>query len=117
MNGLGEPVAYRLKPGENGVLFADPEFAKIVREKYVKQILPLAERGIEVIIPAGGLPLMLLADEPGLETGGAVILNGLAVAVKAAETAVDLHRLIGLGPSRASTFSPPTEAALKTLMS
>ena len=110
-------VAVRSGPADYERAFADPEFAKIVRAKYVKQILPLAERGIEVIIPAGGLPLMLLADEPGLETGGAVILNGLAVAVKAAETAVDLQRMIGLGPSRASTFIAPTEAALKTLMS
>ena len=49
--------------------------------------------------------------------GGAVILNGLAVAVKAAETAVDLRRKFGTEPSRASTFIPPTEAALKTLFS
>ena len=97
--------------------FADAEFAKTVREKYAKQIQPLVERGIEVIIPAGGLPLMLLADGGPLETGGAVILNGLAVAVKAAETAADLRRLVGMEPSRASTFIMPHEAALKTLMS
>lgn len=95
--------------------FADAEFARSVREKYVRQILPLAERGIEIIIPAGGLPLMLLAEDQALETGGAVILNGLAVAVKAAETAVELRRIFGTEPSRASTFILPTEAALKTL--
>ena len=97
--------------------FAEPEYAKSVREKYAREIRPMVDRGVEVIIPAGGLPLMLLTDGAPLDTGGAVILNGLAVAVKAAETAVDLRRLVGMVPSRASTFIKPGEAAIKSLMS
>lgn len=96
--------------------FADPDFARAVRAKYVKQIQPLIDRGIEVIIPAGGLPLMLLADGGPLDAGGAIVLNGLAVSVKAAEVAVELRRQYGTEPSRASTFLLPTDAAVKTLM-
>ena len=95
--------------------FADPAFAATVREKYVKQIRPLIDAGIEVIIPAGGLPLMLLADGAPIDTGGAIILNGLAVSIKAAEMAVDLRRQYAVEPSRASTFLLPTEAAIKSL--
>ena len=68
-----------------------------------------------MIIPAGGFPSMLLEDEKDMNLGGAILLNGLGVVVKAAEGAVDLRRLNGTGPSRMSTFAPPSAAALKTL--
>jgi allantoin racemase len=110
-----EVVAVKSGSADYERAFADAEVAKAVRAKYVAKILPLAERGVEVIIPAGGLPLMLLAEDKDLDTGGALILNGLAVAVKAAEMAVDLRRAVGMEPSRMSTFIKPTEAALKTL--
>lgn len=112
-----EVVAVKSGSADYEKAFADPEFAKTVRQKYVDKILPLAGRGVEVIIPAGGLPLMLLAEDKALDTGGAIILNGLAVAVKAAEMAVDLRRTVGMETSRASTFIKPSEAALKTLFS
>jgi len=82
---------------------------------YQREIDRLLDQGIEVIIPAGGLPSLLLEDEEDLSMGDAILLNGLAVVVKAAEGAVDLRRLNGTGPSRASTFASPSEAALKTL--
>jgi len=86
-----------------------------IREQYQRQIDLLIAQGVEVIIPAGGLPSMLLEDEKDMAMQGAILLNGLAVVVKAAEGAVDLRRLNCTGPSRASTFAPPSEAALKTL--
>lgn len=86
-----------------------------IRDRYQREIDRLIEQRIEVVIPAGGLPSMLLEDEKDLRLQGAILLNGLAVAVKAAEGAVELRRLNGTGPSRASTFASPSEAALKTL--
>jgi Asp/Glu/hydantoin racemase len=91
------------------------EGRRAIRDQYQAQVDGLVERGIEVIIPAGGFPSMLLEDEKDMNLGGAILLNGLGVVVKAAEGAVELRRLNGTGPSRMSTFAPPSEAALKTL--
>lgn len=95
--------------------FEDPAGRSAIREQYQQEIDRLAAQGIEVIIPAGGLPSLLLENDKELDLRGAILLNGLAVAVKAAETAVELRRLNGTAPSRASTFASPSEAALKTL--
>jgi len=86
-----------------------------IREMYQREIDRLLDQGVEVIIPAGGLPSLLLEEEEDLSMGDAILLNGLAVVVKAAEGAVELRRLNGTGPSRASTFASPSDAALKTL--
>ena len=91
------------------------EGRRAIREQYQAQIDGLVARGIEVIIPAGGFPSMLLEDEKDMNLGGAILLNGLGVVVKAAEGAIDLRRLNGTGPSRMSTFASPSAAALKTL--
>jgi Asp/Glu/hydantoin racemase len=93
----------------------DAAARRAIRDKFQAQVDLLVAQGVEVIIPAGGLPSMLLEDEKDMPLQGAVLLNGLAVVVKAAEGAVELRRLNGTGPSRASTFAPPSEAALKTL--
>jgi len=93
----------------------DPAGRRAIRDQYQAQIDALVAQGVEVVVPAGGLPSMLLEDEKDMPMRGAILLNGLAVAVKAAEGAVELRRLNGTGPSRASTFAPPSEAALKTL--
>ena len=82
-----------------------------VRRQFVAQAAPLAAAGVEIVIPAGGLPALLLRDEHDLEIGGATVLNPTAVTAKQAETAVELRRLSGTRTSRHSTFaSPPREA-------
>jgi allantoin racemase len=95
--------------------FEDAAGRGAIREQYQREIDRLAAQGIEVIIPAGGLPSLLLENDKDLDLHGAILLNGLVVAVKAAEAAVDLRRFNGTGPSRASTFAMPSDAALKTL--
>src|SRR5947209_7705326 len=64
-----------------------------VRADFVAQVRPLVEQGAEVIIPAGGLPMLLFARERPFLVDGALVLNGIAVATKAAETALALQRL------------------------
>lgn len=66
--------------------------------------------GIDVII-AGGYPMLLFAREQSFAIGGATVLNGLPVAVAAAETAIRLSRLNGTGTSRRTAYAlPPGEA-------
>lgn len=82
-----------------------------VRRQFVEQAAPLAAAGAEVIIPAGGLPALLMRAEHGFEVGGAIVLNPTPVAAKQAQAAVELRRLNGTGTSRHSTFAKPSPEA------
>ena len=73
----------------------------------------MADRGVDVIIPAGGYPMLLFARERGFTIGGAPVLNGLPVAVAAAETAIRLRRLNGTGTSRRTLYALPTSEAVE----
>jgi allantoin racemase len=88
----------------------DGEYER-VREAFVREAGPMADRGVEVIIPAGGYPMLMFAREHGFTIGGAPVLNGLPVAAAAAETAIRLRRLNGTGTSRRARYAlPPSEA-------
>jgi allantoin racemase len=84
----------------------------VVRDQFVRQVEPLLEAGVEVVVPAGGLPTLLFLREAAFTIGQAVVLNGIAVVAKQAEVAVKLRQLTGLGPSRAATFALPPAQAL-----
>jgi allantoin racemase len=86
------------------------EYARL-REEFILQAEPMLDRGVEVIIPAGGYPMLLFGREHGFAIRGATVLNGLPVAVAAAETAIRLRRLNGTGTSRRASYAlPPSEA-------
>ena len=53
----------------------------------------LIDSGADVIVPTGGIPMMLFGKEPGANVDGAPIVNGVTVVIKAAEMAVKLKRL------------------------
>ena len=58
-----------------------------VRADFVAQVRPLVAAGAEVIIPAGGLPMLLFARECPFVIDGAIVHNGIAIAAKPAELA------------------------------
>jgi Asp/Glu/hydantoin racemase len=93
----------------------DPGAHDEVVGQFEREARPLLERGAEVIVPAGGLPALILRERAGYEIDGAVVLNPTAVAAKAAEMAVKLARLNGTGASRRSTFAPPPPEAIAEL--
>jgi hypothetical protein len=61
--------------------------------------------GVDVIIPAGGYPMLLFTREQSFTVGGALVLNGLPVAVAAAETAIRLGQLNGTAASRRGAYA------------
>lgn len=85
--------------------FTDEVAYAAVRAEFVAQVQPLVAAGAEVVIPAGGLPMLLFARECPFVIDGAVVLNGLVTAAKAAETALTLHRLTGTAVSRRGTYA------------
>jgi Asp/Glu/hydantoin racemase len=98
--------------------FEDEATYRKVKDDFCRQVAPLVEAGAEVIIPAGGLPMLLLAREKGLTVQGAVVLNGIAAAVAGAEAALKLFRQTGVAISRQGTFAKaPPEAIQEFLAS
>lgn len=85
--------------------FADEAAYAAVRAAFVGQVQPLVAAGAEVVIPAGGLPMLLFARECPFVIDGAVVLNGIVTVAKAAEMALALHRLTGASVSRRGTYA------------
>jgi allantoin racemase len=85
--------------------FTDAASYAQVRANFVEQVRPLVVAGAEVIIPAGGLPMLLFARECPFVIDGALVLNGIAVVAKAAEMALALRRLTGAVVSRRGTYA------------
>lgn len=83
-----------------------------LRGLFEREARLLLEAGADVIVPTGGIPMMLFAGEPGAQIDGAPIVNGVTVVVKAVEMAVKLRRMAGLRVSRRprSGFALPTDA-------
>jgi allantoin racemase len=116
-HGLGQRVvAVRAVEGQvdqYNRAFEDEREYRRLRDDYVRQIEPMLALGIDVVIPAGGYPMLLFAREPNFAIEGATILNGLPVAIAAAETAVRLARLNGTRISRCGTFALPADEAVE----
>jgi allantoin racemase len=88
------------------------------RREFVDQMRPLVAAGAEVVIPAGGLPMLLFSREQGFEIDGAPVLNGIAVAAKAAEMALELRRHTGAVVSRRGGYAKaPTDAVREFMAS
>lgn len=97
--------------------FEDETARAAMWESFVRQVEPMVDEGVEVIVPAGGLPMLLFGRGGGrLTVKGASVLNGLPVAVAAAETAVRLRQRYGVEPSRSGLFAKPSATALKQLL-
>jgi Asp/Glu/hydantoin racemase len=115
MHGLGERVvgttALKMSLPAFMKAFTDEDAYATVRAGFVAQVKPLIDAGAEVIIPAGGLPMLLFARETPFVINGAPVLNGIAVVAKAAETALALKSITKVVVSRRSTYAKaPPEA-------
>ena len=89
--------------------FVDQDVRSRLQAVFLREARALLDAGADVIVPTGGIPMMLFAAQPGAHVDGAPVVNGIAVVVKAAEMAVKLRRLTGLGSSRrpASGYALP----------
>ena len=96
--------------------FEDDAAYRQVKDAFCREALALAEAGAEVVIPAGGLPMLLLARERRLEVGRAVVLNGIAVLVAMTESALALFRSTGVAASRHGTFAKAPPEAIREFL-
>ncbi len=90
-----------------------------LRAIFEREARRLIDGGADVIVPTGGIPMMLFGNEPGANIDGAPIVNGVTVVIKAAEMAVKLKRLGGAVASRhpQSGFALPSAQALEEFLS
>jgi Asp/Glu/hydantoin racemase len=72
---------------------------------------PLIEAGAEVLIPAGGLPALVLSQRKDLTVDGAAVLNPVPVLAKHGEAAVALKQLGLPTASRKGAFALPSARA------
>ena len=91
--------------------FDDDAVYERMKADFCDQVRPLLERGIDVVVPAGGYPMLLFAREPGFCVDGATVLKGLPVVLEWAGAAIRLRSLNGTSVSRRSTYAlPPAQA-------
>ncbi len=88
--------------------FVEPAHLKYIVEQFNQCARRLLEKGAEVIIPAGGDVIVLLADAGIYEVGRAPILNGIVELVKMGELAVKLKQKTGRFTSKRGVYAAPT---------
>ena len=112
--GLRERVAgvhaMQFEPGQILAGFDSQERFEAAVSLFEEQARPLVAEGVDVLIPGGGIPMLLFSRLRNHAIDGAPVINGIPIVVKMAELAVKLRRLTGLSTSRVSDFvKPPPE--------
>lgn len=92
--------------------FEDPAEAAAMRADFVQRVQPLIARGAEVIIPAGGLPMLLFAQQQPFLIDGVLVLEGIVTVLKAAEMAIAIRRATGAVCARRGTYALAPEGAI-----
>ncbi|HVU41217.1 MAG TPA: aspartate/glutamate racemase family protein [Xanthobacteraceae bacterium] len=101
------------------VAFAAPAKKAELWALFEHEARRLIDDGADIIVPTGGIPMMLFGDDPSANVDGAPIVNGITVVIKAAEMAVKLKRLgfptISRHPQ--SGFALPSAQSLEEFLS
>jgi Asp/Glu/hydantoin racemase len=102
--------AMTFEPGQMLKAYESEALAAEVVRLFAEQARPLVASGCDVLIPGGGIPMLLFSAVHEHAVDGAPVIDGIPIVVKMAELAVKLKRLNGLGVSRVSDFiKPPAE--------
>ncbi len=95
--------------------FSDPAMGQALIERFLAQVDTVCDEGAEVIVPAVGVLMVLLARE-NIYTGGKLkipIVNGVKALVKMGEMAVQLRASMGQAwTSRRCTYQQPPPSQL-----
>ncbi len=92
--------------------FHEGEAQQEILRQFTDAAKACLSKGAEVIIPAGGTVMAILAQTHMREIDGAPILNGIPTLVKMGEAATKLRALLGTFTSKALSYAPPTGAVL-----
>ncbi len=92
--------------------FASEEAFNRLKPLWERECRILLDAGADVIVPAGGLPMMLFSGE----FEGAPVVNGVTLVAKTAEMAIKLRKQGMFKVSRRSNYGKPPEKALKEFL-
>jgi Asp/Glu/hydantoin racemase len=90
--------------------FAHKEAYDVLYPKWERECRVLLDAGADLIVPAGGLPMMLYG---GTTLDGAPVINGMTLIAKTAEMVIKLRKLDAYHLSRRSNFAKPPDKALR----
>ena len=93
--------------------FASQNAFENLKPLWERECRILLDAGADVIVPAGGLPMMLFG---GTEMDRAPVINGVTLIAKSAEMAIKLRKLGLWKVSRRSNFVKPPDKALKEFL-
>ena len=119
--GLRERVtgvhAMEFQPGAILAAFDTDGGEEEVAKLFEMQAKPLVAKGVDVLIPGGGIPMLLFSRLFNHNVEGAPVMNGIPVLVKMTEMSVKLRRLTGLNVSRTSDFALPPQEIIDQFIS
>ena len=104
--------ALEFEPGQILAAFDNPDRLQQVADEFTRQAEPLVAAGVDVLIPAGGIPMLLFSQIQGFRVAGAPVLNGLPVALRMTELAIEMRQAFGLEVSRTTDFIQPPDDIL-----
>jgi Asp/Glu/hydantoin racemase len=93
--------------------FAAKQAYDALYPKWERECRILLEAGADLIVPAGGLPMMLFG---GTMLEGAPVINGMTLIAKSAEMTIKLRKLGGAQLSRRSNFAKPPDKAVREFL-
>jgi len=108
--------AMTFQPGQMLDAFGDDEKLQKVADLFEQQAKPLVDAGVDVLIPGGGIPMLLFSAIQHHVVNGAPVINGIPIVVKMAEMAVKLKAVTGLVTSRVSDYVKPPPWVLEEFM-
>lgn len=105
------------EPGQILDAYGDADKAEQVRQLFEAQAQPLVAQGTEVLIPGGGIPMLLFSNFHNHQIDGAPVINGIPIAVKMAEMAVELKRMTGQSVSRTGDYVKAPDHVIEEFLS
>ncbi|MEM1163622.1 MAG: aspartate/glutamate racemase family protein [Pseudomonadota bacterium] len=105
------------EPGQLMDAIGDAEKLAAARDIFEAQGLPLVEGGCDILIPAGGIPMLAFSGIPDHRVASAPVINGIPIVVKMAEMAANLRSLTGLSVSRTSDYVKAPDHVIEEFLS
>ncbi len=84
--------------------FEDAAIRGEMRREFEAKVEPFLAAGADVIIPSGGMPMLLFSGMQPFTIRGAAVLEGIAATIRTAEMAVAMHRITGVAAGRSGLF-------------
>jgi allantoin racemase len=116
---LGRLVSIEHMQVERGAILDQAFEDDQVRQMVIDQFTAAARRGIargaEVIIPAGGIVMSILAKSGIHAVDKAPVVNGVTGLLKVAELAVQIKQLTGFFTSKTMMYAPPAGNLLREI--